>query len=154
VADQPLIAVSDADLEDLRARLRATRWPTAWPLDGWQAGIDTGELRRIVEYWATDYDWRAHEVALHALPSHRADVDSTPVHYLRFDGEHPDALPIVLTHGWPSSFLELTTVARHLATPSQHGGHAADAFTVIVPSLLGYAFSPQRPSLPPALQTH
>ena len=155
VADQqPLIAVSDAHLEDLRARLRATRWPTPWPLEGWQAGTDSGELRRLVEYWATDYDWRAHERALNALPSHTADVDGTPVHYLRFDGERPDALPIVLTHGWPSSFLELTSLARRLATPSRHGGHGDDAFTVIVPSLPGYAFSPQRPSLPPELQTH
>src|SRR5918996_4405663 len=75
VADpQPLIALSDADLEDLRARLRATRWPTPWPLEGWEAGTDTGELRRLVEYWVTDYDWRAHEVVLNALPSHSADV--------------------------------------------------------------------------------
>jgi pimeloyl-ACP methyl ester carboxylesterase len=151
---QPLIAVSDASLEDLRVRLRATRWPTPWPLDGWQAGVDTGELRRLVEYWATEYDWRAHEAELNGLPSYIADVDGTPVHYLRFDGEHPDALPIVVTHGWPSSFLELTTLARRLATPSQYGGDAVDAFTVIVPSLPGYLFSPQRPSLPPALQTH
>jgi len=150
----PLIAVSDSDLDDLRARLHATRWPTPWPLDGWQAGVDTGELRRLVEYWATGYDWRVHEAAINDLPSHIADVDGTPVHYLRFDGEHRDALPIVLTHGWPSSFLELTTLARRLATPSQHGGDAADAFTVIVPSLPGYPVSPQRPSLPPALQTH
>ncbi len=118
------------------------------------AGTDTGELRRLVEYWATDYDWRTHEAALSALPSHVADVDGTPVHYLRFDGEHPDALSIVLTHGWPSSFLELTTLARRLATPSQHGREVTDAFTVIVPSLPGCAFSPQRPSPPPALQTH
>lgn len=149
-----LIAVSDADLEDLRARLRATRWPTPWPVDGWQAGVDTRELRRLVEYWATEYDWRTHETELNGLPSHIADVDGTPVHYLRFDGEHPDAMPIVLTHGWPSSFLELTTLARRLASPSQYGGDAVDAFTVIVPSLPGYPFSPQRPSLPPALQTH
>ncbi|WP_433469488.1 epoxide hydrolase N-terminal domain-containing protein [Spirillospora sp. CA-128828] len=76
--DRPPIAVSDADLEDLRARLRATRWPIPWPLDAWQAGTDSGELRRLVEYWATDFDWRAHEAALNALPSHIADVDGTP----------------------------------------------------------------------------
>jgi pimeloyl-ACP methyl ester carboxylesterase len=155
VADhQPVIAVSDADIDDLRARLHATRWPTAWPLDAWQAGADSGELRRLAQYWADGYDWRAHEAELNALPSHLADIGGTPVHYLRFDGEHPDALPIVVTHGWPSSFVELVTLAHRLAAPSRHGGAAADAFTVIVPSLPGYTFSPQRPSLPPDLQTH
>ncbi|MET8989931.1 epoxide hydrolase N-terminal domain-containing protein [Nonomuraea wenchangensis] len=99
----PVITVSDADLRDLRARLRATRWAEPWPVDGWQAGTDAAELRRLVTYWAGGYDWRAHEAAINALPSHFADLDGTPVHYLRYDGEHPGALPIVLTHGWPSS---------------------------------------------------
>ncbi|WP_460666140.1 epoxide hydrolase family protein [Kribbella swartbergensis] len=154
MAVQTLISVPDADLHDLRSRLRSTRWPTPWPVDPWQAGTDTDELRRLVTYWATDYDWRRHEAAVNALPSHVTEIDGTPVHYLRFEGEHPDALPIVLTHGWPSSVLELTDLARRLAVPSRHGGAPADAFTVIVPSLPGYAFSPQRPSLPPALQYH
>ncbi|MFE3741339.1 epoxide hydrolase family protein [Streptomyces sp. NPDC059134] len=150
----PLIAVPEAEWEELRSRLRNTRWPTPWPTGGWEAGTDPGELRRLVTHWATDYDWRAHETALNALPSHFADIDGTPVHYLRFDGEHPGALPIVLTNGWPSSFLELTGLARRLAAPSRHGGDAADAFTVIVPSLPGFAFSPQRPSLTGPPQTH
>lgn len=150
----PLITVSDADLDDLRTRLRATRWPTPWPVEGWETGTDTTELHRLVRYWATEYDWRAQEAELNALPNHVADVDGTPVHYLRFDGERPDALPIVLTHGWPSTVLELADLARRLAAPSQHGGDAADAFTVIVPTLPGYGTSPQRPSFPPALQTH
>lgn len=150
----PLIAVTDADLEDLRARLRATRWPTPWPVEGWEAGADTTEVRRLAEYWATGYDWHTHEARINALPHHTAAIGGTPVHYLRFDGERPDALPIVLTHGWPSTFLELTDLARRLAEPSKHGGDASDAFTVIVPSLPGYTFSPQRPALPPTLQTH
>ncbi|MEU6248634.1 epoxide hydrolase family protein [Glycomyces sp. NPDC047010] len=149
-----LIAVSDADLADLRARLRATRWPTAWPLDGWAAGTDAAVLRRLVEYWADGYDWRVHEAELNALPSHHADIDGTPVHYLRFEGERPGALPLIATHGWPSSFLELAGMARRLSEPSRYGGDAADAFTVIVPSLPGFGLSPQRPSLPPVLQTH
>ncbi|MET8080339.1 epoxide hydrolase family protein [Streptomyces sp. NPDC005303] len=150
----PLMAVSDVELAELRARLERTRWAEPWPVDGWEAGTDTRELRRLVAYWADGYDWRTHEAAINALPSHLADLDGTPVHYLRFDGEHPDALPIVLTHGWPSSFLELTTLADRLATPSRYGGTAADAFTVIVPSLPGFAFSPQRPELTDAEQTH
>lgn len=146
--------VPEADLDDLRSRLHRTRWATPWPGTAWEAGTDAHELHRLVERWSSDYDWRAHERAINALPSHVADVDGTPVHFVRFDGEHPDALPIVLTHGWPSSFLELTGLARRLATPSQHGGRPEEAFTAIVPSLPGYAFSPQPASLPPDLPTH
>lgn len=149
-----LISVTDAELDELRTRLLVTRWPTAWPVDGWEAGTEAGVLRRLVEYWATGYDWRVHEAAINALPSGLADIDGTPVHYLRYDGERPDALPIVLTNGWPSSFLELTGLAQRLSAPSRHGGDAADAFTVIVPALPGFAFSPQRPSLTGAAQTH
>lgn len=150
----PVITVPETELHELRSRLLNTRWPTPWPETGWEAGTDSGELRRLVTYWASEYDWRAHEATINALPSHLADIDGTPVHYLRFDGEHPDALPIILTNGWPSSFLELITLARRLATPSRYGGDAADAFTVIVPSLPGFAFSPQRPSLTQPPQTH
>ncbi|MFG2515798.1 epoxide hydrolase N-terminal domain-containing protein [Streptomyces sp. NPDC048584] len=96
----PLIAVTDAELEDLRARLRATRWP----VDGWEAGADTTEVRRLAEYWATGYDWRTHAARINALPHHTAVIGGTPVHYLRFNGERPGALLIVLTHGWPSTF--------------------------------------------------
>ncbi|AXG82413.1 epoxide hydrolase [Streptomyces paludis] len=154
-----MIAVSDAELSELRSRLLATRWPAPWPSGGrgageWDAGTDPGELRRLVDRWASGYDWRAQEAAINALPSRFADIDGTPVHYLRFDGEHPGALPIVLTNGWPSSFLELTALADRLATPSRYGGDAVDAFTVIVPSLPGFAFSPQRPSLSEPPQTH
>ncbi|EGJ72786.1 putative epoxide hydrolase domain protein (plasmid) [Streptomyces sp. Tu6071] len=150
----PVIQVADADLEDLRTRLRATRWPEPWPVDGWQAGTDAAELRRLVMYWATDYTWRTHEAAVNALPSHFADIAGTRVHYLRYEAEHPDALPIVLTHGWPSTVMELTMLAERLAAPSRHGGDARDAFTVIIPSLPGFTFSPQRPALTDAEQTH
>lgn len=149
----PMIAVPDAELTELRSRLLNTRWPTPWPISGWDAGTDPDELRRLVGYWASDYDWRAHEAAINALPSHRADIDGTSVHYLRFDGERPSALPIILTNGWPSSFLELTALARRLATPSRYGGDPADSFTVIVPSLPGFAFSPQQPTLTEPAQT-
>jgi pimeloyl-ACP methyl ester carboxylesterase len=157
------VHVPDHELDDLRDRLRRTRWPTPWPATssgtgwdtGWDTGTEVGELRRLVEHWAGDYDWRRHEAEINALPSYVVDVAGTPVHHLRFDGEHPDALPIVLTHGWPSSFLELVELARRLSTPSRHGGRAEDSFTVVVPSLPGYAFSPQRPGLhPDEVPTH
>ena len=154
----------DADLHDLRARLRATRRPRSWPLDGWRAGTDGDQLRRLVGHWADGYDWRHHEAELNALPAHHADIDGTRVHYLLFEaetgagtGDGPGggtALPIVLTNGWPSSFYELIGLARRLATPSRFGGDARDAFTVVVPSLPGFTFSDQRASLDRALPTH
>lgn len=150
----PTLAVPDAELEELRTRLAGTRWPTPWPVSGWEAGTEAGELRRLVTYWASGYDWRVHEAAINALPSHRADLDGTPVHYLRFDAERPGALPIVLTNGRPSSFLELTGLARRLAAPSRYGGDPADAFTVVVPALPGFAFSAQRPARTASEQTH
>lgn len=150
----PMIEVSDAELADLRDRLRRTRWAEPWPVDGWDAGTDPAELRRLAAYWADGYDWRTHEATINALPSHLADLDGTPLHYLRFDGEHPDALPILLVNGWPSSFLELTGLAQRLATPRRYGGTPQDSFTVIVPSLPGFAFSPQRPTLSTEEQTH
>jgi len=148
-----VISVSEYEVDDLRSRLRGTRWPERWPVDGWDAGTDPTELRRLVEYWASAYDWRSHEDTLNALPFHTAVIDGTPVVYLRFDGEHPDALPIVLTNGWPSTFLELLELARRLATPSAFDGDASNAFTVVVPVLPGFPLAPQRPSLT-GPQTH
>jgi pimeloyl-ACP methyl ester carboxylesterase len=112
-------------------------------VDGWEAGVPTGELRRLVDYWASAYDWREHEAAINALPSHFAG----DLHYLRYDAETPGAFPLLLANGWPSSFLELTALAERLSTPSRFGGDPQDAFTVIVPALPGYGLSPARPTL-------
>jgi len=151
---RPLIEVPAADLDDLRARLRGTRWARPWPVDAWQAGTDGGELKRLVGYWADGYDWRAQEAAINALPSHFADIDGTRVHYVRFDAEREGALPIVATNGWPSTFLEMTVLAERLSKPSQYGGRPEDALTVIVPSIPGFGFSGQRPALDQTLPTH
>ena len=150
---QPL-DVSEAELDDLRARLRGTRWATPWPLSGWDAGVDGGELRRLADYWASTYDWRKHEAAINALPSRFADVGGLTVHYLRFDAERAGAPAVLLANGWPSSFLELTGLAERLSAPSRYGGDPQAAFTVVVPSLPGFGFSPQRPALGGRLQTH
>jgi pimeloyl-ACP methyl ester carboxylesterase len=156
--ERHVLRVPDSDLEDLRARLRGARWPTSWPRQDagadWEAGPDEGELRRLVRYWADGYDWRSQEARVNALPGRIASLDGTDVFYLRFEAEAPGALPVVLTHGWPSSFLELAGLARRLAAPSRHGGDPGDAFTVIVPALPGFPLSPQRPDLPPATPTH
>jgi pimeloyl-ACP methyl ester carboxylesterase len=149
-----VLTVSDADLDDLRARLRGTRWAKPWPVDAWEGGTDGDELRRLVDYWASGYDWRKHEAAINALPSRFADVRETSVHYLRFDAERDGALPLLLANGWPSSFLELTGLADRLSAPSRYGGSPEDAFTVIVPALPGFGLSPQRPALGGTPLTH
>jgi pimeloyl-ACP methyl ester carboxylesterase len=131
------IAVEDAALEDLRARLALTRWPRPLPGgDGWELGAEERTLRRLVDRWAGGYDWRAHERALNALPHFVVDLDGAPLHFLHFRGAGPDPLPIVVTHGWPGSFLEQLALAERLA---------ARSFDVVVPSLPGFAFSAQRP---------
>jgi pimeloyl-ACP methyl ester carboxylesterase len=141
----PLISVDQADVDDLRRRLRDTRWGPAWPTSAWDAGTDSDELRRLVRYWADGFDWMAQQRVINGLPAATVSVDGTSVTYLRFDAEVADALPLVLTNGWPSTFLELVELARRLASPSQYGGRSSDAFTVIVPCLPGFPLSPQRP---------
>jgi pimeloyl-ACP methyl ester carboxylesterase len=151
---RPLLEVPDSELADLRARLRGTRWAKPWPTAPWEAGTDGGELRRLVDYWASDYDWRRHEAAINALPSRFAEIGGTSLHYLRFDAEHEGALPLLLANGWPSSFLELTGLADRLSTPSRYGGNPENSFTVIIPSLPGFGLSPQRPTLGERPLTH
>lgn len=149
-----LLSVPDAALADLWRRLRATRWPREWPTAEWSTGTSAAELRRLTDYWARGYDWRAQEAAINDLPSHFATVGGHPVHYLKYDAERPGSVPILLTNGWPSTFLELTGLAARLATPSRFGLEARTCFTVVVPSLPGFTFSAQRPTLPADLPTH
>lgn len=154
-----VITVPDHELTQLRSRLRATRWPEPYPgiaADDWAPGTARGALRRLVSYWASGYDWRRHESEINALPWAMADPVGAgqPVCYLRFDAEQPGALPLVLTNGWPSSFLELTGLARRLSAPSSWDGDPADSFTVIVPCLPGFPFSPQPPALPGPVPAH
>ncbi|MGW0505077.1 epoxide hydrolase family protein [Micromonospora sp. NPDC003241] len=136
--------VSDSALDDLRRRLSLTRWPTVIPAPAWSAGTDMTTLKRLVAYWADGFDWRSQEAAINKLPQFTVQVGAEPVHYLHLRGEGNNPRPIVLTHGWPSSFLELTKLADRLAQPSRYGGDATDSFDVVVPSLPGFAFSPQR----------
>lgn len=142
----PVIEVPQRDIDDLRHRLRHTRWSPAWPTSGWSAGTDAAELQRLCGYWADGFDWRAQQRTINDLPWEVATISGTAMRYLRFDAEIPDALPLILTNGWPSTALELVECARRLAEPTRYGGDAADAFTVIIPALPGFPFSPQRPS--------
>lgn len=147
------VDVSEHDLEDLRRRLRETRWAEPWPVQGWDAGTDQHELRRLVDVWLTEFDWRAQQQQIDALPWRHVDIDGTSVAYLHFDAEQGGAgVPVLLTNGWPSTALELVEVAQRLAMPSRFGGDPAHAASVVVPALPGLPFSPQRPRL--GVQTH
>jgi epoxide hydrolase len=139
------LGVPDADLDDLRDRLRRTRWPEAETVDDWSQGIPLAYLRDLCGYWADGYDWRATEARLNGLGPSRAEIDGLGIHYLHVASPEPAALPLVLTHGWPGSVVEFLDVIGPLTDPAAHGGDPADAFHVVCPSLPGYGFS-DRPS--------
>ncbi len=131
------IDVPDADLAELTDRVRRTRWSDAEPVDDWSQGVPLAYLRELCEYWATDYDWRATERRLNAIPQFRTEIDGVGIHFLHVRSPHPDALPLVLTHGWPGSVLEFEKVIGPLTEPDD----PADAFHLVIPSLPGYGFS-------------
>jgi pimeloyl-ACP methyl ester carboxylesterase len=141
------LAMSDADLADLRERLRRTRWPEAATVPGWAQGTPLGYVRDLCDYWADGYDWRATEARLNRLPQFRTPIDGLGIHFLQVRSPHPDALPLLLTHGWPGSVVEFLKVIGPLVDPTAHGGQAGDAFHVVCPSLPGYGFS-DRPAEP------
>ncbi|WP_432942200.1 epoxide hydrolase family protein [Kribbella sp. CA-253562] len=135
------IDVPQTQLDDLRARLRNTRWPAAPRVDDWSRGVPTGYLRDLAAYWADGYDWRAEEARLNEIPQYLTEIDGQRIHFLHQPSPEPDALPLVLTHGWPGSPVEFARVIGPLTDPRAHGGDPADAFHVVVPSLPGYGFS-------------
>ncbi|NUP79106.1 MAG: alpha/beta fold hydrolase, partial [Nonomuraea sp.] len=135
------IDIPQADLDDLRARIAATRWPAGSRDDGWSRGVPVGYLRGLASYWADGFDWRAREARLNEIPQYTTEIDGQTIHFFHRRSPEPDALPLVLTHGWPSSPVEFAEVVEPLADPRAHGGDPADAFHVVVPSLPGYGFS-------------
>jgi epoxide hydrolase len=135
------IDVPEGELEDLRARLERTRWPGGLAPAGWSRGVPEEYLRELVGYWRTEYDWRAHERRLNRLPQFMTTIDGQRIHFAHVRSPEPDALPLILTHGWPGSFVEFLDVVGPLADPRAHGGAAEDAFHLVIPSLPGFAFS-------------
>jgi len=135
------IDVPDSVLADLRERLRRARFSEQIPGAGWDYGTEREYLRGLVSYWAEGYDWRAREARMNEFDQFRTEIDGTGVHFLHVRSPVDDALPLVLTHGWPGSFVEFLDVIGPLTNPAAHGGDPADAFHVVVPSLPGYAFS-------------
>ena len=141
------IQVPQDALGDLRERLGRTRWPEAETVDDWSQGVPLSYLRELCRHWAEDYDWRATERRLNLLPQFRTEVDGLGIHFLHVRSPHPDAFPVLLTHGWPGSVVEFLKVVGPLTDPTAHGGDAADAFHLVIPSLPGYGFS-DRPTQP------
>lgn len=135
------IRVPDDTLADLRVRLGRTRWPAPSPDGPWEGGTDHECLRALVGYWAEGFDWRAQEARLNRIPQFLAEVDGARIHFLHVRGAGPRPLPLVITHGWPGSVVEMLRLIPLLADPASHGGDPADAFDVVVPSLPGYGFS-------------
>ena len=136
------IHIPDKELEDLRSRLRAARWPKPVSGSEWSDGVDLEFLQRLIAYWLNGFDWRAQEKRLNGLPQFMATVDGQEIHLVHLPGNGPAPLPLLLTHGWPGSFAEMERVIPLLADPEAYGGDPTDAFHVVVPSLPGYGFSP------------
>jgi len=135
------IEVREEDLDDLRRRLRATRWPEKETVRDLTQGVQLATMQELVRYWATDYDMNRFEARLNAVPQFQTEIDGLDIHFLHVRSPHPDALTVIITHGWPGSIIEMLGVLGPLSDPTAHGGSAADAFDVVVPSMPGYGFS-------------
>jgi pimeloyl-ACP methyl ester carboxylesterase len=135
------VSVSDADLADLRRRLAATRWPDKETVADASQGAQLARLQKLVRYWGSDYDWRKAEAKLNALPQFTTSIDGVDIHFIHIRSKHPNALPVLIAHGWPGSVFEQIKLIGPLTDPTRYGGRAEDAFDVVIPSLPGYGFS-------------
>lgn len=136
---------SDAELADLRHRIAATRWPDRETVQDESQGVQLATMQKLAQYWATDYDWRRCEAELNALPNFVTEIDGLDIHFIHVRSRHENALPVIVTHGWPGSVIEQLKIIDPLIDPTAHGGTEADAFHVVIPSMPGYGFS-ARPS--------
>jgi pimeloyl-ACP methyl ester carboxylesterase len=139
------VDVPEEQLVDLRRRIQATRWPEAETVDDGSQGVRLATIQKLARYWATEYEFRRFEARLNAVPQFMTEIDGLDIHFLHVKSPHEDALPIIITHGWPGSVIEMLNVIGPLADPTAHGGDAQDAFDVVVPSMPGYGFS-ERPT--------
>src|ERR671915_293651 len=131
----------EADLEDLRARIAATRWPEKETVDDPSQGVQLATIQALARYWETEYDWRTCEARLNAYPQFITEIDGLDIHFVHVRSKHEDALPIIVCHGWPGSFIEQMKIVDLLTDPTAHGASASDAFHVVIPNMPGYGFS-------------
>jgi pimeloyl-ACP methyl ester carboxylesterase len=135
------VDVPEERIDDLRRRIAHTRWPSKELVQDRSQGVQLATLRALVRYWETDYDWRKAEAKLNALPQFKTEVDGVEIHFIHVKSKHENALPLIMTHGWPGSVIELLEVVGPLTDPTAHGGRAEDAFDLVLPSIPGYGFS-------------
>jgi pimeloyl-ACP methyl ester carboxylesterase len=135
------VEIPDEALEDLRRRIAVTRWPTKEIVDDRSQGVQLETIQALARYWASDYDWRTCEARLNALPQFTTEIDGLDIHFIHVRSRQEDALPLIMTHGWPGSVIELLETVGPLTDPTAHGGRAEDAFDLVLPSVPGYAFS-------------
>jgi pimeloyl-ACP methyl ester carboxylesterase len=133
--------ISEKQIDDLRQRIAETRWPSKELVPDRSQGVQLATLQALARYWATDYDWRKAEAKLNALPQFMTEIDGVDIHFIHVRSEHEDALPLIMTHGWPGSVVELLETVGPLTDPTAHGGAAEDAFHLVLPSVPGYGFS-------------
>jgi len=135
------VDIPEEKLAELRGRIAAIRWPSKELVSGRSQGVQLATLQELARYWATDYDWRKVESKLNALPQFKTEIDGVDIHFIHVKSRHENALPLIMTHGWPGSVIELLDVVGPLTDPTAHGGRAEDAFDLVLPSVPGYGFS-------------
>jgi pimeloyl-ACP methyl ester carboxylesterase len=135
------IETTDQELQSLRRRVAETRWPDQELVNDRSQGVQSATLHKLAEYWVSDYDWRACESKLNELPQFKTEIDGVDIHFIHVRSKHEDALPLIMTHGWPGSVIEMLDVVGPITDPTAHGGRAEDAFHLVLPSLPGYGFS-------------
>ena len=132
---------SDETLADLKRRVAATRWPDKEIVPDQSQGVQLATVQKLARYWSTDYDWRKVEATLNALPQFTTEIDGVDIHFIHVRAKLPNALPVIVTHGWPGSIIEQLKIIDPLTNPTAHGASASDAFDIVIPSLPGYGFS-------------
>jgi pimeloyl-ACP methyl ester carboxylesterase len=135
------VEIPEQQIDDLRRRIAATRWPSKELVEDRSQGVQLATMQELARYWATDYDWRKAEAKLNALPQFTTEIDGVEIHFIHARSQHEGALPLIMTHGWPGSVIELLEAVGPLTDPTAHGGTAEDAFDLVLPSLPGYGFS-------------
>src|SRR5687767_3537272 len=135
------VEFTDDELDDLRRRIAATRWPEKETVADHSQGVPLATMQKLAHYWATEYDWRKVEARLNSLPNFITEIDGLDIHFIHVRSKHANALPLIVTHGWPGSIIEQLKIVEPLTNPTAHGGDAADAFHLVIPSLPGYGFS-------------
>jgi pimeloyl-ACP methyl ester carboxylesterase len=137
----PKVKVPEAELTELRRRINATKWPERETVTDASQGVQLATMQKLARYWGTDYDWRRCEAQLNALPHFITEIDGLDIHFIHVRSKHENALPLIVTHGWPGSIIELLKIVEPLTDPTAHGGNASDAFHLVIPSMPGYGFS-------------